>query len=33
MPLTYAAQIKTPTLIVHDKGDPLVPISQSYELQ
>ena len=31
-PITYAAQIKTPTLILGDTGDPVVPITQSYQL-
>jgi dipeptidyl aminopeptidase/acylaminoacyl peptidase len=31
-PITYAAQIKTPTLIMSDTGDARVPISQSYQL-
>lgn len=31
-PITYAAQIKTPTLILCDVGDFRVPISQSYEM-
>jgi dipeptidyl aminopeptidase/acylaminoacyl peptidase len=29
-PITYAAQIKTPTLILSDTGDARVPITQSY---
>jgi len=29
-PMTYAAQIKTPTLILSDTGDVRVPITQSY---
>ena len=29
-PITYAAQIKTPTLILSDIGDARVPITQSY---
>ncbi len=29
-PITYAAQIKTPTLILSDPGDARVPITQSY---
>ena len=29
-PITYAAQIKTPTLILADTGDARVPITQSY---
>lgn len=31
-PITYAAQIKTPTLILCDTGDFRVPIVQSYEM-
>lgn len=31
-PITYAAQIKTPTLILCDVGDFRVPIPQSYEM-
>ena len=31
-PITYVSQIKTPTLILHDTADPIVPITQSYEL-
>jgi dipeptidyl aminopeptidase/acylaminoacyl peptidase len=31
-PITYASQINTPTLILHDTGDPINPITQSYEL-
>jgi dipeptidyl aminopeptidase/acylaminoacyl peptidase len=31
-PITYATQIKTPTLIMSDTGDARVPISQSYQL-
>jgi dipeptidyl aminopeptidase/acylaminoacyl peptidase len=31
-PIAYAAQIKTPTLIMSDTGDARVPIAQSYEL-
>ena len=31
-PITYAAQIKTPTLIMCDTGDFRVPITQAYEL-
>ena len=31
-PITYASQIKTPTLIMHDTGDARVTISQSYQL-
>ncbi len=31
-PITYAAQIKTPTLILCDTGDFRVPITQSYEM-
>src|SRR5271169_3077075 len=31
-PITYAAQIKTPTLIMSDTGDARVPITQSYQL-
>jgi dipeptidyl aminopeptidase/acylaminoacyl peptidase len=31
-PITYAARIKTPTLILHDTGDARVTISQSYQL-
>jgi dipeptidyl aminopeptidase/acylaminoacyl peptidase len=30
--ITYAAQIKTPTLILSDTGDARVPIAQSYQL-
>ena len=30
--ITYVSQIKTPTLILHDTADPIVPITQSYEL-
>jgi len=30
--ITYAAQIKTPTLILGNTGDSLVPITQSYQL-
>jgi dipeptidyl aminopeptidase/acylaminoacyl peptidase len=30
--ITYASQIKTPTLILGNTGDSLVPITQSYEL-
>jgi dipeptidyl aminopeptidase/acylaminoacyl peptidase len=31
-PITYAAQITTPTLILHDTGDARVTITQSYQL-
>jgi len=31
-PITYAPQIKTPTLILSDTGDARVPIAQSYQL-
>jgi dipeptidyl aminopeptidase/acylaminoacyl peptidase len=31
-PITYAAKIKAPTLILHDLGDYRVTITQSYEL-
>ncbi len=31
-PITYAAQIKTPTLILSDTGDFRVPVTQSYEM-
>jgi dipeptidyl aminopeptidase/acylaminoacyl peptidase len=31
-PITYAAHIKTPTLILHDTGDARVTVSQSYQL-
>ena len=31
-PITYAAKIKAPTLILHDVGDSRVAITQSYEL-
>ncbi len=31
-PITYAAQMKTPTLIMHDTGDARVTITQSYSL-
>jgi dipeptidyl aminopeptidase/acylaminoacyl peptidase len=31
-PITYAAQMKTPTLIMHDTGDARVTISQGYSL-
>jgi dipeptidyl aminopeptidase/acylaminoacyl peptidase len=31
-PITYASQIKTPTLILHDTGDARVTISQGYQL-
>ncbi len=31
-PITYATQIKTPTLIMSDTGDARVPITQSYQL-
>ena len=30
--ITYAGAITTPTLILHDTGDPTVPISNSYEM-
>lgn len=30
-PLTYAPQVTTPTLLLHDVGDPRVTITQSYE--
>jgi dipeptidyl aminopeptidase/acylaminoacyl peptidase len=31
-PITYAGAITTPTLILHDTGDPRVPITNSYEM-
>ena len=31
-PITYASAITTPTLILHDTGDPNVPISDAYSL-
>jgi dipeptidyl aminopeptidase/acylaminoacyl peptidase len=31
-PITYAAQMKTPTLILHDTGDARVTVSQGYSL-
>jgi dipeptidyl aminopeptidase/acylaminoacyl peptidase len=31
-PITYASAITTPTLILHDTGDPRVPITNSYEM-
>jgi dipeptidyl aminopeptidase/acylaminoacyl peptidase len=31
-PITYAGTITTPTLILHDTGDPTVPIINSYEM-
>jgi dipeptidyl aminopeptidase/acylaminoacyl peptidase len=31
-PITYAANIRTPTLILSDTGDERVPITQSYKL-
>lgn len=31
-PIAYAAQIKTPTLILSDTGDARVPVTQSYQL-
>lgn len=31
-PIAYAPQIKTPTLILCDTGDPRVPITESYQL-
>jgi dipeptidyl aminopeptidase/acylaminoacyl peptidase len=31
-PITYAAQMKTPTLIMHDTGDARVPITEGYSL-
>jgi dipeptidyl aminopeptidase/acylaminoacyl peptidase len=31
-PITYAANIKTPTLILSDTGDVRVPVTQSYRL-
>ncbi len=31
-PITYAGAITTPTLILHDTGDPTVPITNSYEM-
>jgi dipeptidyl aminopeptidase/acylaminoacyl peptidase len=31
-PITYAAKIKTPTLIMSDTGDVRVPITQSYQM-
>lgn len=30
-PITYAPQVTTPTLLLHDVGDPRVTITQSYE--
>lgn len=30
-PLTFAENVRTPTLILHGESDPRVPISQSYE--
>jgi len=30
-PIRYAKQIKTPTLIIHGREDPCVPVTQSYE--
>ena len=31
-PITYASQMKTPTLILHDTGDARVTITQGYSL-
>jgi dipeptidyl aminopeptidase/acylaminoacyl peptidase len=31
-PITYASAITTPTLILHDTGDPRVPITNAYNL-
>jgi dipeptidyl aminopeptidase/acylaminoacyl peptidase len=31
-PITYAAAVTTPTLILHDTGDPRVPITSSYAM-
>ena len=31
-PITYASTIKTPILILHDSGDPRVPVTQAYKL-
>jgi dipeptidyl aminopeptidase/acylaminoacyl peptidase len=31
-PITYVGAITTPTLIVHDTGDPRVPITSSYAM-
>jgi dipeptidyl aminopeptidase/acylaminoacyl peptidase len=31
-PITYASAITTPTLILHDTGDPRVPITSSYAM-
>ena len=31
-PITYAGAITTPTLILHDTGDPRVPITNAYAL-
>jgi len=31
-PIAYAAQMKTPTLIMHDTGDARVTITQGYSL-
>jgi dipeptidyl aminopeptidase/acylaminoacyl peptidase len=31
-PITYAAHMKTPTLIMHDTGDPRVTVTQGYSL-
>jgi len=31
-PITYAGAITTPTLILHDTGDPIVPIINSYTM-
>jgi dipeptidyl aminopeptidase/acylaminoacyl peptidase len=31
-PITYAAQVKTPTLIMHDTGDARVTVTQAYSL-
>lgn len=31
-PITYASAITTPTLILHDTGDPRVPITESYAM-
>jgi dipeptidyl aminopeptidase/acylaminoacyl peptidase len=31
-PITYAGQIRTPTLILNDTGDARAPITHSYQL-
>jgi dipeptidyl aminopeptidase/acylaminoacyl peptidase len=31
-PITYASAVTTPTLILHDTGDPRVPITSSYAM-